>query len=109
MNVVNMPGKIVLIADRVLPVTSLPKRKFAIRMAAYYDPRNEQSGAEISLDPPPTAGKVRITRRQGHDRMKMIREDHCRVDRERVFSPRRAECRAKHADLIYQRHRPAVP
>jgi hypothetical protein len=49
MNVIHMPDKIVVVTDGVFPVTSLPKRKFAIRVTPDSDAGSEQLGAEVSL------------------------------------------------------------
>src|SRR5580700_9272354 len=72
MDVIDMSLEVLLVADRVFPVSSLPKRKFAVRVAPDFDSRSEQAGTEDSLDSPPPPGEIRVSRRQGQNRMKVI-------------------------------------
>jgi hypothetical protein len=60
MNVIHMPDKIVVVTDGVFPVTSLPKRKFAIRVTPDSDAGSEQLGAEVSFDAPPSPSEIRV-------------------------------------------------
>jgi len=61
-NVIHVPDKIVLIADRVLQVAPLPKRKFAVRVAGDRNARKKQALAEVALDSPPTSGEIRVSK-----------------------------------------------
>ena len=63
MNVIHVTDKILLVTDSVLPVTSLPKCKFAIRMTPDSDPRGKQLAAEVSFDAPPSPREIRISLR----------------------------------------------
>jgi len=73
MNVIDMSLKIVLVANRVFPKSSLPQRQIAVWSADNINSGIKQRGAEVSLDPSPSTRKVGISRRQREDRMKMIR------------------------------------
>jgi hypothetical protein len=61
MNVIHVPGKIVLITDSMFPITSLPKCEFAIRITSDSGAPNEQLGAEVSFDAPPSPSEVRVS------------------------------------------------
>jgi len=63
MNVIHVSNEILLVTNRVFPITSLPQCKLAVRMALNRNPRSQQSGAEVSLDAPPSAGEIRISLR----------------------------------------------
>jgi len=63
MHVVSVPGKVGIVADGVFPISSLPQREFAVGVALEGRAGREQAGAEMSLDPPPTTGKIGIARR----------------------------------------------
>jgi hypothetical protein len=54
----------------------------------------------MAPDPAPAARVIRIVRRQGQDGVEMIREYDDRVDLERAFAPRRAECRTQRDDVV---------
>jgi len=101
-NVINVPGEIVVIADGVFPVTPLPKRKFTIRMALEIDACSEEVGAEISLDPTPAPSEIGVSFRQRQDRVQVIRQNHHRIDRKRPFLSGHAKRGAKRADMIDQ-------
>jgi hypothetical protein len=59
--------------------------------------------AEISLDAPPPARKIRVIIGQTYDRVQMIRQDHDGVDRKWPFLPGCAKRRAKNADMVDKR------
>jgi hypothetical protein len=63
MNVIHVPDKIVFITDGVFPVTSLPKRKLAIRVTSDSDARSKQLGAEVSFDASPAPREIRVSLR----------------------------------------------
>src|ERR1043166_7658968 len=100
MNVIDVACKIGLVADGVLPEPSLPKCIVPVRMAPRRRTRCDHMVAEMSLDPPPAPREIRISRRQGENRMQMIRQDYDGIDRVRAFTPAHAERRAQRADVI---------
>jgi len=57
-NVIDMPGKVVIVANRVLPTSPLPKRKLAIGVALNVLAGIEQAPAEVSFDAPPSGREV---------------------------------------------------
>ena len=108
MNVVHVPDEVVVITNSVFPVARLPKGKFAVGMAPDFDTCNEQVGAEMSLDPTPASGEIRVSVRERQYRMQMIGRNHDRVEVEGPFPPGRAKRRTKRAYLIDQNCRSAI-
>jgi len=106
-NVIDMAKEIVLGPDRVFPITSLPKGKFAVRVAIDRDAGIKQHGAEVSFDASPASSEIRISFRQGQDRMKVIRQDDDGINRKGPFLSGQAKRGAKRADMIDQRRRSA--
>ena len=90
-NIINVSGEIGFVADRVLPVTPLPKREIAVAISPDRHPRREQRAAEMPFDAPPPSRIVGISFWQGEDRMKMVWQNHNRFDRKRPLSPRHAK------------------
>src|SRR5947208_5000022 len=94
MDVIDVTPKIVLIADRMLPITPLPDAALALRGAAS---RNRLAGSEVArkrrLDQPPARCKVTVAFGEGPDRMQMIRENNYGGDREWMTSTSRAKRR----------------
>src|SRR4051812_16772029 len=91
MDIIDVPGKVGLVADGMLPEPPLPKRKIAIWPVLDILARSKQFVAEVTLDPSPPAREIRIIRRQGQNSVKVIREDHNRVNGKWSFVARRAE------------------
>ena len=81
MNVIDMTGKIIFVADLMLPKSTLPNSRL---LAQYF--RLAQCGivlnqmpalfAYCTLDDRPTSGKIRIPLRQSPDAMEMFRQQH---------------------------------
>ena len=55
MDIIDMPREVAIVADGVLPKSSLPKREIAIGPALEMKPRLDQGAAEMPLDSPPAA------------------------------------------------------
>ena len=58
MDVIDMPSKIAVVADGVLPKPPLPKREIAIWPAFNIKACLDQCAAEIPLDSPPPAWEI---------------------------------------------------
>jgi hypothetical protein len=86
MNIIDMPGEIVFVANGVLPKPLLPKREIAVRIALQLNSGVDQRVAETPFDPPPAARKIRIIQRQCEDGMQVIRKNYNRVDCKRAFT-----------------------
>jgi len=54
----------------------------------------------VSFDSPPTPGKVKVVLRQSENRMKVIRQNHNRIDCKGALLPGRAERQTKRGDII---------
>ena len=55
MDMIDMPGEVVLVSDGVLPKPPLPKREIAIGLALEMKPFLDQGAAEVPLDSPQAA------------------------------------------------------
>ena len=73
MDVVDVTREVAFIANGMLPEPSLPEREIAIQAAPHRHSGSDESAAEMPLDTPPPTREVRIPRRQGEDRMEMLR------------------------------------
>jgi hypothetical protein len=107
-NVIDMPRKVAVIADRVLPKSPLPKREIAIWPALHIKASLNQCVAEMPLDPPPPARKICVIRWQREDGAQMIRENHDSVDRKWPCAASRAECRTQRAYVVHKSVRTPV-
>ena len=87
MDVIDMTPTIVLIADRVLPITPLPDAALPLGGTAS---RNRLTGCAVArkrrLNQPPARCKIPVALGERPDRMQMIRENNYRVDREWMTS-----------------------
>jgi hypothetical protein len=100
MDVIDMPDEITLIADCMFPVPPLPEREFTIRVARERGAGGEQVGTEMPFDASPPACEIGVSWRQGPERMKVIRQDHDRINRERARLPGRAKRSTQGAGVI---------
>ena len=87
MDVIDVTSKIVLIADRVLPIAPLPDATLPLGGTAS---RNRLAGCEVArkrrLNQPPARCEIPVALGERPDRMQMIRENNHRVDREWMTS-----------------------
>ncbi len=72
-NVIDVPRVVVVVANCMLPISSLPKGEFAVDVALDDFAPLEQTTAKVSFDAPPSSRKVCIVDRQGENSMQMIR------------------------------------
>ena len=100
MNVFDVPREVLIVADGVLPEPPLPQCVFPIWMAFDGNAFGNELPGKATFDLTPTAGEIRVVRRQGEERMQVIGQDYNRVDIERIFSSRRAKRCAKRRDMI---------
>ena len=82
MNVIDVALEIPVIADRVLPKTTLPKCKFTIGVARDGRARFHSGIRESAFDQSPPIWIIRISRRQRHEDMQVIRQHHDGIDGE---------------------------
>ena len=83
MDVIDVVAVIGLVADQVLPISTLPDAAFAASLA--YGRSMFGDGnlpAEILLDPPPTAREIAVSGRQGGDAMQVLGQDDPCIDPE---------------------------
>ena len=107
-NVIDVSCEIVFVTDSVFPISPLPKRKLAVGVSLDADTSPQQATAEVSFHTSPAPGEIRISLRQRKDCMKVIGQNHDRVDREGAFVPRHAKGRTKRVDVIDKRSRPPI-
>jgi hypothetical protein len=108
MDIVEVPREILLVADRVLPKPSLPEPVLAFAIAFDRDSASHDLAGEVALDPPPSAGKVEVVRRQSEDCVEVVRQDHDSIDREGAFARGHADGGAKLLDVIDERGRTSI-
>src|SRR5438477_11148487 len=99
--VLDVPAKILLVADQVFPEPTLPNRTFPPRnsdRAAQLGFRN--SLGEADLDQPPAYRKISVVRRQGPNRVNVFGQHDHRVDRKRVPRLGDPSCLAQCCDMI---------
>lgn len=101
-DVIDVPLKVPVVADRVLPKSPLPQRVFAIRMARDSHAGFGDGSREAAFDQLPPGWIVRVSLRQGHDDVQMIRQNDNRIDGERMCPPRGAKRPAQGIDLVNQ-------
>jgi hypothetical protein len=93
-NVIEVPRKIVLVAERVLSIPALPNPALAFGGAAGGDPFGSgQTMGKAAFDQSPAGGEIRIAIGQGPDRVQVIRQDHGGFDREGMPCPHLAKRR----------------
>jgi len=59
--VINVAGEIPIVANCMLPIAPLPKRKLPIRVTLEIYAISKQPRTEMPLYPTPTPGEIRIT------------------------------------------------
>ena len=100
-NVIEVPRKIVFVAQRVLPIAALPNPALAFAQAAG---RNRfalrQAPRKPRFDHHPADREIGIAFRHCPDGMEMIRQDNDRIDRKRTAPSRFAKCRSQQIDLL---------
>src|SRR6187431_2576526 len=84
MNVVDVAGQIVLIADRVLPIAPLPDAALTFGSATGRNSLTCKVARKRRFNQPPARWKIPIVLGHRPDRMEMIRQHDQRVDRERM-------------------------
>lgn len=85
MDVVHVPGEIVIVAEQVLPKAALPEVELAAAVPVKANVVVRQRPAESGLDCPPPSRVVGVVRWQGPDRMQMIgKDDHAPPGRSRA-------------------------
>ena len=104
MDVIHMPAPILFISDRMFPKAPLPYRSFPLALARRrrWGCNANTTRTEISLDAAPARRIIIVSPRQAPQRMQMIRENHNRIDLERVFFPFPPECVAQALDIFRQ-------
>ena len=108
MDIIDMPRKVAVVADGVLPKSPLPEREVAIGPALEMKPSLDQGAAEMPLDSPPAAGKICIVCWQGKNGVQMIRENHNGVDRKWSCAASHFERRTQHANVVHKNIRAPV-
>jgi len=86
-NVIDVSGEIVVVADQVFPEAPLPEIIFAAPVAHERRAVANQPATERRLDRPPASRKVGVALRQGPERVQMVRQDDGGVDGEGSLPP----------------------
>ena len=88
MDVIEVPDKIVLVTQGVLPIPPLPNPALSLRGTAGRDPfAAGQTARKSAFDQPPPQREIRIALGQGPDHVQVIRQDHSSFNRERMPGP----------------------
>jgi hypothetical protein len=83
MDVIEVPRKTVLLAQRMLPISPLPNPALCFGGATGGDPFvSGQTMRKAPFDQAPTRGEIRIAIGQSPDRVQVVRQDHRRFDRD---------------------------
>ena len=88
MHVVHMGEVVFVVADDVFPVSALPDASFMscqLRCASMF--RGGNASRECAFDQPPAPGVVSIPGGEFNDAVKMLRQNHPRVDMKGVALP----------------------
>jgi hypothetical protein len=108
-NVIAMPLEIALIPQGMFPVPPLPDAAFAFPLAAIrYPLACLDATREERLDQAPPRRIVCISRRQGPDSVQMVRQDHDRIERERMARPHIAKSFPQQTDSLRKQARAPV-
>ena len=103
MNVIDVTGIIVFVAQEVFPITVLPQGLFPLGGAGGIGDGTQGRGAmlgEPGLDQPPAGGKIGIAGRQSPDAVQMFGHDHHGIDLEWTSIAYRTECTAQDLDHL---------
>ncbi len=99
-DVIDVLGKIVPVAQRVLPIPPLPNPALGFGGAAGGDAfAAGQAMREAAFDQAPPLGEIRIAFRQGPGRVQVIRQDDGGFDREGVPGAHVTKHAAQQADM----------
>ena len=107
--IVDMAPQVALVANELLPITTLPDAAFAAVLTdgtELIDFRDRFR--EADLDPAPSDREIRVTLRQCPNSMDMIWQYHHRVDLEGKPVPGLADSTAKIFDIVDQQTTVAV-
>jgi hypothetical protein len=108
-DVIEVTHEVVLVAQRVLPISPLPNPALASGGAAGRDPFGSgQIMRKAAFDQARARGEIRIAIGQGPDRVQVIREDHGGFDREGMPSAHPAKRGPLYANVVRQQCAPAI-
>ena len=108
-NVVEVPRRILLVAQGVFPIPTLPDPALALGGAAGGAPfASGQSVRKAAFDQAPTQGEIRIVLGQGPDHVQVIRQDHGSLDREGMSCAHLTKHGPQKDDMFGQQHKPPV-
>src|SRR5688500_6215384 len=100
-DVIDMRLQIVVVADQVLPIASLPQAAFGFRQAPLRAAFSRWYRArESRLDVPPSRRDVQVALGHGPDAMQVIRQDDACGHREWACRPRLAKSIAQQVDVV---------
>ncbi|KYG19156.1 hypothetical protein SE92_01865 [Bradyrhizobium sp. AT1] len=100
MDVVGAALEISVVANCVLPESSLPESELAAMIVRDRCTRSDHSMREYALDAPPSTRVIRVTFRECHDDMQMIGQDNDCIDREWAFEACHTECAAELVNMV---------
>ncbi len=108
-DVITVPLKVVLVPQRVFPVSPLPAAAFTFSFPAYRASlAHRDTAGKYRLEQAPARCRVRIAQRQGPNRVQMIRQHDNGVEHKRMFRPHVAKRFAQEIDLFHKQMRAAV-
>jgi len=86
-NIVDMPSEIVVVANRVLPISPLPEGKLPVAMTRNRNSGLHDSFGKSAFDQAPSVRIVSVSFRQCHDNVKVVGQHYDRIDCEGVREP----------------------
>ena len=104
-DVIEVPRKIVLVAQRMLPISPLPNPALGFGGNPF---ASGQSMRKAAFDQAPAGGEIRIAMGQGPNRVEVFRHDHGSFDREGMSCPHLAKHRPQQVNMVRQQRVPAV-
>ena len=110
MDVIEVPHKIVLVTQGVLPIPPLPNPALSLGGTAGRDPfAAGQTARKSAFDQPPPQREIGIALGQGPDHVQMIGQNYGSFNRKPMPSPHPAKRRPQYINTFCQESQPALP
>jgi hypothetical protein len=107
-HVIDMSLEIQIVTDRMLPESTLPQRNLSIPATGNLRSRPDDRVRKSAFDEAQSDRIVGIPFRQGHDNVNVVRQDHDRIDHERMRCASLLDGRAERLDVVDQRRRGSI-
>jgi len=103
MDVVDVSLKIPIVTNCVFPEPTLPERRFSVPVTRDHCSRFHDAGGETPFDETPAVRVIGVAIREGHHNVHVVRQDHDRIDGERMRVARCSHGGMQGIDVIGQR------